>query len=308
MKRLFFLLLFLPCFCFGQNLVPNSSFEDTVSCPIAQNPPLTAKYWYLMSAATSDVFHTCTPIVPPICQTLSASIPQNCHGYQFPKTGNAYGGLIAYIPIGATGNYKEYLSTRLLTTLVADVEYCVEFYVNLADSCEYAAEEIGAFFDGDSVPQLWFEPLPGTPEVINSNGIIYDKVNWVKISGSFIANGDEDFMHIGGYKHTDSTTIDSMVGGQSGTPYIAYYYVDDVSVVPCGVGIEENNTEATFNIHPNPTTGIFTVQGTATGIQVYDLLGHLVLRTNKKEIDMGSYPAGIYMVRVGEVVRKIVLQ
>jgi len=69
--------------------------------------------------------------------------------------------------------------------------------------------------------------------------------------------------------------------------------------------VQTNDDQVT--IHPNPTTGIFTVQGTVTAIQVYDLFGRLVLRTNKEVIDMASHPAGIYMVRVGEAVRKLVL-
>ena len=71
-------------------------------------------------------------------------------------------------------------------------------------------------------------------------------------------------------------------------------------------GINQHGQKDIFTIHPNPSTGSFTVSG-AGEIQVYDLFGRLVLRTNNREIDMGSYPKGIYMVRVGEATRKISL-
>ena len=64
-----------------------------------------------------------------------------------------------------------------------------------------------------------------------------------------------------------------------------------------------------FSIYPNPTTGVFTVAN-ATGeeIQVYDLFGRLLLRSNEQQIDIGGFSEGIYFVRVGRAVRKLVLQ
>jgi hypothetical protein len=93
----------------------------------------------------------------------------------------------------------------------------------------------------------------------------------------------------------------------------AYYYIDDVCVstdsLTCfgEVGINKSEEPEQLSFYPNPSTGLFTVQGTVSPIQVYDLLGNLVLRTNKREIDMGNYPSGIYFVRAGEAVRKVVL-
>ncbi len=71
---------------------------------------------------------------------------------------------------------------------------------------------------------------------------------------------------------------------------------------------EQERIYEQLTIYPNPSSGVFTVAGATGEIQVVDLLGNLVLRTNKKEIDMGSYPAGIYMVKAGEAVRKLILR
>ena len=63
-------------------------------------------------------------------------------------------------------------------------------------------------------------------------------------------------------------------------------------------------------IYPNPTTGKFTIssrQGTIKKVEVYDLFGRKVLTTTLPEIDMRGYAKGVYFVRVGEVVRKLVL-
>lgn len=77
---------------------------------------------------------------------------------------------------------------------------------------------------------------------------------------------------------------------------------------PICVGIDEISKNNTLQIYPNPTSGIFTVQGATGEIQVFDLFGRLVLTSTEAEVDMSSHPTGIYMVRVGEVVRKLILR
>ena len=98
--------------------------------------------------------------------------------------------------------------------------------------------------------------------------------------------------------------------------------IDDVRIYNCAldsiqidsicntppVTVRENVKNHVIDIFPNPTTGMFTVANATGDIQVYDLLGNLVLRSNKKEIDMGNYPSGIYIVRTGEAVRKLILR
>ena len=79
------------------------------------------------------------------------------------------------------------------------------------------------------------------------------------------------------------------------------------------VGINSFATDEPFSIHPNPTTGVFTVSRAAGPVQVFDLLGREIASPPKADrndeivIDLSSYPAGIYFVRVGEAVRKLVL-
>ena len=62
-----------------------------------------------------------------------------------------------------------------------------------------------------------------------------------------------------------------------------------------------------ITIYPNPTTGVFTVAGATGTIEVLDLFGRTVLHTNEPQIDMSHQPKGIYFVKAGEAVRKVVL-
>jgi gliding motility-associated-like protein len=70
--------------------------------------------------------------------------------------------------------------------------------------------------------------LPFIPQIQNGNGIIKDTMNWVKVSGSFIASGDEKFLVIGNFYSNQFTNF-LLVGGSSNPRY----FVDDVSVCDC---------------------------------------------------------------------------
>jgi len=65
-----------------------------------------------------------------------------------------------------------------------------------------------------------------------------------------------------------------------------------------------------ISIYPNPTTGKFTVSSgqLAQKIKIYDLFGRLVLTATEPEIDMSSYPAGLYVWSVGEARGKLILE
>jgi len=78
-----------------------------------------------------------------------------------------------------------------------------------------------------------------------------------------------------------------------------------INIAPIGIDDMAGNNQ--FTIVPNPTTGTFTVQGITSEMQVHDLFGRLVLTTTLPQIDMSNQPKGVYIVKVGEAVRKLVL-
>ena len=80
-----------------------------------------------------------------------------------------------------------------------------------------------------------------------------------------------------------------------------------LKTVNSGIGIDEVKDVSMLAIYPNPTTGVFTVQGATGTIEVHDLFGRLVLHTNELQIDMSQQPNGVYIVRVGDAVRKLVI-
>lgn len=77
--------------------------------------------------------------------------------------------------------------------------------------------------------------------------------------------------------------------------------------VPVSI-IESSLNNHQITIHPNPTTGKFTVAGATAEIQIFDLFGRLLLRSNEEQIDMSGHPAGLYIWSVGSERGKLVVE
>jgi len=66
-----------------------------------------------------------------------------------------------------------------------------------------------------------------------------------------------------------------------------------------------------FSIHPNPTMDRITLIGKIEDYQVLSLMGEVLLSGKgipyeNLEIDLSAMPAGVYLVRSGGVVKRIV--
>ncbi len=230
------------------NYVPNSSFEQLDSCPAGQGqltnncrewftpisvmyiqPPLS--YTLPDGSGTSDYFHS--------CGQYFYSTPQNFAGFQIPKTGDAYSGIAVLINdtfYQSTYQWREYIEVKLNKKLKANYTYCAEFYYSMTSinagspPARYVMVELGMLFTdtivrrasgiGTGQPQNIYT----TPQVSEMMGSSIDTVNWIKVSGTFIANGGEEYLTIGNFKELDTLFGDVWT----------YIYIDDVSVYYCG--------------------------------------------------------------------------
>ncbi len=264
----------------GQNLVPNPSFEDTLGCPYFI-PDLEGKckFWHSYRF-TPDFFDACAS---------SGTGYNNIYGYQQPRTGYAYTGIAMY---WNTFPYsKEQIGVQLISPMVIGVKYFVTFYVSLAYNAiqeNIAVSKIGARFTTytyhDSTGQIPFN----NDAQVYTNSIITDSINWVKISGSFIADSAYQYLSIGAFfdnAHTDTIQLPYQI-----VPQISYYYLDDVCVstdsLTCngnGDGINENTLPKPISLFPSPNCGTFTLQynlSAAGSLRITDLLGREVYAYN----------------------------
>lgn len=245
----------------AQNLVPNPSFEVATCTGIVLDTSTTiypAVYdWFNGTNSGSYSLNTCTNTVP---NGLN-------FGYQFPRTGNGYAGigLSWFFNSNTTADsidFRHYIQAKLLQPLQAGCTYDVTFYVNLADSAFgydiFGIDAIGAYFSPtrptNYSPNPTLAQILLTPQVINPAGnVIVDHINWVQISGSFTAAGGEEYITIGNFNTRANTVYENMPSNYTSTFTSAFYFLDDVSVipqVPPGYSLDLGNDTTICNSNP----------------------------------------------------------
>ena len=194
--------------CIG-NIVPNPSFEDTLFCPTGNGQMTACQDWDKPvtggpATGTSDYYNLCG----------NYSIPSN--------TGNAYAGFISYINFFA--NAREYIQVQLDTTLVAGQCYEASMYVALESGSGYTHDSVGMLFTNLAPPSPGGSMITATPQVANTVATTVIDSNWVQITGTFVAQGGENFLTIGVFTADVNLTITP-----TGSPGLgAKYMIDDV--------------------------------------------------------------------------------
>ena len=92
----------------------------------------------------------------------------------------------------------------------------------------------------------------------------------------------------------------------------------DLNIVTCTIGIDETNSNNTFSISPNPSSGKFTIDNSkgVSELVITNILGEKIYKqiidSGKTEIDLSNQPEGIYFVQVKNdaktIARKVVIQ
>ncbi len=251
-KQTLFVCFFISFHSFfaQNNLVINGGFDSLVSCPLTYGEIYKAYNWFqpIRQVSTSDLYNTCSIIL--------VSVPKNVMGNQAPYSLSGYSGIGIYTADYPNG--REYIEAKLSSSLKQDYTYCVEFYVSLADTQNYAISSIGAYFSIDSV---LIDNLPNNylinviPQIQNDSlNIITNKKNWVIVKDSFIAKGGEQFITIGNFYDDNFTQRNyQKVSNHAVTSWNdgAYYYIDNVSVYACDSPLVEEPQDTTFIFIPN---------------------------------------------------------
>jgi len=181
------------------NLVPNSSFEDSLGCPNSPCQLNLTNNWRA-GYGTPDYFRN--------CGTNGYSIPVNYGGYELAHTGVSYIEVAVFHIVVLNG--RELIEVKLNDTLILNKKYYVEFYVSLMDNAKYAIWGLGAYFSANGVyGHPLSQILTYVPQVTNTQGnYITNKNGWTKISGTYTANGDERYITIGNFE--EDTIIDTL--------------------------------------------------------------------------------------------------
>lgn len=204
----------------ADNTVLNSDFSGT--CPTATGQLSNATLWSSPTTDSADLFAS--------CGTGGAGIPTNDFGTQAPYGGSFYGGLRAYSH-GNPGTTQELISQQLFTPLTPGVTYCMKMYVSLAESSDYAIDEIGMYCSTNPIDANG--TIYQDPQVFNpTNVILFDTLGWREISGSFVADSAYQYLSVGNFNWYPAGTPNTLLVGAPSPDGIAYYYIDDISISP----------------------------------------------------------------------------
>lgn len=85
--------------------------------------------------------------------------------------------------------------------------------------------------------------------------------------------------------------------------------------INCVTGIEETNIEGSVSVYPNPSSGLFVIETSNllnTYLEVTNVLGSIVysteIKADKTTIDLSGAGKGVYFMRAGNVVQKIIIE
>ena len=284
------------------NLVLNGSFEDVNGCPWVNN---TINEGYVFNVSNPANY---TPDYLNICYNLlgypSSGIPSNSRGYQMPRTGDAYVGIDLW-EINTPA--RDYIQLKFADTLKQGHRYAFTCYLSMANKFRYAIANFGAYFSVDAVSMPAIDVLPFVPQIENADSnMLTDTLNWMPITGTYLANGGEQYVLLGNFKPVaEGYDTAYQYYGSSSHANAAYYYIDDVSLIDLDstLAVHEHEAMTKVELFPNPASTILTIKLNAAYQQysITDIKGNTLMQNsiNKQEqlqLDITALPSGFYMI------------
>jgi hypothetical protein len=291
----------------AQNIVPNPSFEDTVSSPLGG--AIDDASGWINCNLSPDYYNAGFNSYSP-----SFGVP-NCSftGYQNAFMGNAFSGLaLTQVP----DQPGEFIGVQLTQTLTIGTKYYVSGYVSRADNFLCSSNNFGfRFFNS-----LYFLPSFSPPPIdnfahVNSSVVITDSAGWSFISGSFIADSTYQYMVMGNFFNLSLTdTLNCFFN-----PDVSYYYIDNICVssdsATCMVptSVQQFSLQKTeISIFPNPCSNFIQIKNSTSdvGYSLVNELGQICMNGRLKpndKIDVSSLPSGLYFFRTDLYSLKVII-
>jgi len=202
------LIKFCVCEVYTQNLIPNPSFEDTIQLNFGLTFP---RFWTQPTNGNPNHY---SPHSRPEWQ-----VPQNYVGYQLAYKGENYVGILMHkmLPQGSDSK-REYFQIKLEDSLKKDSTYCLQLFLSLADSCQYASRnQLGIYLSNSEVSVNTTFRLQYKPQilVVSSQEYFEEKDRWVEFNFEYIAEGKEKYLIIGNFNDTSGVEKKFIGGGSN---------------------------------------------------------------------------------------------
>ena len=215
----------------SQNLVINPGFEERNRCPnnfSASSRDFSLPGWKSANTGTPDYFNQCS--------WGDCDVPFNWAGESNAHSGVAYAGLYVWSrPNSKPRSYREYIQGELTEPLQKDKRYRLEFYFKLASYSVYTADRIGMLLSDSSLFFTNDQEIDEKPTLSYIRNEPVTSVAWELATIDYQAAGGEKYVIIGNFFDNLTTQFTSLEVRKGKSPMLngsAYFYIDDVSVIP----------------------------------------------------------------------------
>lgn len=208
------------------NYVNNGGFEN-VTISASLSPSGGVDYWSAIDS-TKGAFYLFSSGAP------NFNAPYSTFGFQFPRTGNNYIGSEFYChPSSCGSDLRWYPKNRLKQKLKLNTVYCAKYFIVNTNNNVVGIDNYEIYLGNNTLDTIkkCFQPLTYLiPQIENQNGIIPDTLNWVPITGTFVADGTEKYMVLGNFKSSIATS--TMILNPTHLPNFSNdIWIDDVSLI-----------------------------------------------------------------------------
>lgn len=299
----------------AQNLVPNPSFEDFSSqfCGIMSPNDFNQSMvnWSTPTGGSPEVYYTniantCFNYQP----NSQYSGPIGIKGSQLPNTGEAMVGIGVYTIAGL--NQREYIQVELSSPLTVGFSYVLEYYVSLADSVEFATDNIEALLSVGAVSASNNNVLNYTPQISYAGGFLSNVSEWMLISDTILAQEAFTHLTIGNFQDDNSTNLQANPSASGGVgTYGAYYYLDDIRIEEIrDLSTIDHDIDQRITLYPNPVNNELVAEFdgdfSSMNFELYNTLGQKLLispifsEMGKVKFDLADLENGMYVLKITE--------
>ena len=195
---------------------------------------------------------------------------------------------MAGILIGDNGcaNYREYIQNKLTQTLKLNTVYRIDFFLSKG-VMPCTTNKFGIkFFNAQysDISTLWLTNIQ--PDAENDvNNFITDTLDWQKVSMTYKARGNENYVIIGSFADSLRLTLEPIgcdTTGSQGYVYgIGYIFIDDVSITE--IAGEEPIVPNVFSPNSDGVNDLFrfVLNDSILNTTIYNRWGLKVFETGK---------------------------
>jgi hypothetical protein len=210
--------------------------------------------------------------------------------------------MATYIINNEDWNVQEKVQTRLTAPLKAGRDYCVRFYISLAEESRYSCSTVGAYFSKESLAEYPFYENNLYHHILNASGNYPEYDKWKKVEGSYTAQGGEEYLILGRFDVygmaevilVDSVSEDFELFYGNG----CYIYLDSVYVGLCDAKEAEVSVPNIITPNGDGVNDLFTVQAehiSEFSLLLYNRWGACVLvMDNPAGADLKHLSDGVY--------------